>query len=145
MDKVEGINIRKEILLILMSLFSLETFLDLVAYIVYKPIFNYNIVISVEIFLFIILFISIISIYLIYKNNNYGYLISFMISILILFSAFTLYDNNILDIAVRNIASNYGTFPNPIILFFGITIFLLSIRNVFYLVNQSSLKKVNKE
>jgi len=38
-----------------------------------------------------------------------------------LFSAFTLNSNNIIDIAVRNVASNYGIYPNPIILFFGIS------------------------
>jgi len=130
---MNNIDIMKEFLYTLLLLFSIETFLDLISFIIYPSIFPNYINISIDIFLFIILLLSIFSIYLIRKDNLYGYIISLFISILILFSAFTLNSNNIIDIAVRNIASNYGTYPNPIILFFGISIFLISIRKIIQL------------
>jgi len=130
---MNNIDITKEFLYTLLLLFSIETFLDLLSFIIYPSIFPNYINISIDIFLFIILLLSILSIYLIKKDNLYGYIISLFISLLILFSAFTLNYNNIIDIAVRNIASNYGIYPNPIILFFGISIFLISIRKIIQL------------
>jgi len=130
---MNNIDIIKEFLYTLLLLFSIETFLDLISFIIYPSIFPNYINISIEIFLFIIFLLSIFSIYLIRKDNLYGYIISLFISILILFSAFTLNYNNIIDIAVRNVASNYGIYPNPIILFFGISIFLISIRKIIQL------------
>ena len=130
---MNNIDIIKEFLYTLLLLFSVETFLDLISFIIYPSIFPDYINISVEIFLFIIFLLSIFSIYLIRKDNLYGYIISLFISILILFSTFTLNSNNIIDIAVRNVASNYGIYPNPIILFFGISIFLISIRKIIQL------------
>jgi len=130
---MNNIDIIKEFLYTLLLLFSVETFLDLISFIIYPSIFPNYVNISVEIFLFIIFSLSIFSIYLIRKDNLYGYIISLFISILILFSAFTLNSNIIIDIAVRNVASNYGIYPNPIILFFGISIFLISIRKIIQL------------
>jgi hypothetical protein len=130
---MNNIDIIKEFLYTLLLLFSVETFLDLISFIIYPSIFPDYINISINIFLFIVFLLSIFSIYLIRKDNLYGYTISLFISILILFSAFTLNSNNIIDIAVRNVASNYGIYPNPIILFFGISIFLISIRKIVQL------------
>ena len=130
---MNNIDITKEFLYTLLLLFSVETFLDLISFIIYPSIFPDYINISINIFLFIVFLLSIFSIYLIRKDNLYGYTISLFISILILFSAFTLNSNNIIDIAVRNVASNYGIYPNPIILFFGISIFLISIRKIVQL------------
>ena len=130
---MNNIDIIKEFLYTLLLLFSIETFLDLISFIIYPSIFPDYINISIDIFLFIVFLLSIFSIYLIRKDNLYGYIISLFISILILFSAFTLNSNNIIDIAVRNVSSNYGIYPNPIILFFGISIFLISIRKIVQL------------
>jgi len=130
---MNNIDIMKEFLYTLLLLFSIETFLDLLSFIIYPSFFPTYINISIDIFLFIIFLLSLFSIYLIKKDNLYGYMISLFISILILFSAFTLNYNNIISIAVRNIASNYGIYPNPIILFFGISIFLISIRKIIQL------------
>jgi len=130
---MNNIDIMKEFLYTLLLLFSVETFLDLISFIIYPSIFPDYINISIDIFLFIIFLLSIFSIYLIRKDNLCGYIISLFISILILFSAFTLNSNNIIDIAVRNVASNYGIYPNPIVLFFGISIFLISIRKIIQL------------
>ena len=130
---MNNIDITKEFLYTLLLLFSVETFLDLISFIIYPSIFPDYINISINIFLFIVFLLSIFSIYLIRKDNLYGYIISLFISILILFSTFTLNSNNIIDIAVRNVASNYGIYPNPIILFFGISIFLISIRKIVQL------------
>jgi len=130
---MNNIDIMKEFLYTLLLLFSIETFLDLVSFIIYPSIFPNYISISIDISLFIIFLLSIFSIYLIRKDNLYGYIISLFISILILFSAFTLNSINIIDIAVRNVASNYGIYPNPIVLFFGISIFLISIRKIIQL------------
>jgi hypothetical protein len=130
---MNNIDIMKEFLYTLLILFSVETFLDLVSFIIYPSIFPNYISISIDIFLFIIFLLSIFSIYLIRKDNLYGYIISLFISALILFSAFTLNSDNIIDIAVRNVASNYGIYPNPIVLFFGISIFLISIRKIIQL------------
>jgi len=130
---MNNIDIIKEFLYTLLLLFSVETFLDLISFIIYPSIFPDYINISINIFLFIVFLLSIFSIYLIRKDKLYGYIISLFISILILFSAFTLNSNNIIDIAVRNVASNYGIYPNPIILFFGISIFLISIRKIIQL------------
>ena len=130
---MNNIDIIKEFLYTLLLLFSIETFLDLISFIIYPSIFPNYINISINIFLFIVFLLSISSIYLIRKDNLYGYIISLFISILILFSAFTLNSNNIIDIAVRNVSSNYGIYRNPIILFFGISIFLISIRKIIQL------------
>ena len=130
---MNNIDIMKEFLYTLLLLFSVETFLDLISFIIYPSIFPNYINISIDIFLFMIFLLSIFSIYLIRKDNLYGYIISLFISALILFSAFTLNSTNIIDIAVRNIASNYGIYPNPIVLFFGISIFLISIRKIIQL------------
>jgi len=130
---MDNIDITKEFLYTLLLLFSIETFLDLISFIVYPSIFPDYINISIKIFLFTVFLLSILSIYLIRKDNLYGYMISLFISILILFSAFTLDSDNIISIAVRNVASNYGKYPNPIILFFGISIFLISIRKIIQL------------
>ncbi|MGC9133460.1 MAG: hypothetical protein ACP5GJ_03620 [Nanopusillaceae archaeon] len=124
------IDITKESVYILLLLFSLETSLDLASFIFYPSIFPEYINLEAEIFLSIILIFSIISLHLINKDNLYGYIISFVLSILILYSGFTLYQNNIIDIAVRNVASNYGIFPNPLILFWGIFLFSLSLRKI---------------
>jgi len=130
---MNNIDIIKEFLYTLLLLFSVETFLDLISFIIYPSIFPDYINISINIFLFIVFLLSIFSIYLIRKDNLYGYIISLFISVLILFSAFTLNSNNIIDIAVRNVGSNYGIYPNPVILFFGISIFLISIRKIVQL------------
>lgn len=130
---MNNIDITKEFLYTLLLLFSIETLLNFISFIIYQSIFPDYINISVKIFLFTIFLLSILSIYLIRKDNLYGYIISLFISILILFSAFTLDSDNIISIAVRNIASNYGIYPNPIILFFGISIFLTSIRKIIQL------------
>jgi hypothetical protein len=130
---MNNIDITKEFLYTLLLLFSIETLLNLISFIIYPSIFPDYINISVKILLFTVFLLSILSIYLIRKDNLYGYMISLFISILILFSAFTLDSDNIISIAVRNVASNYGIYPNPIILFFGISIFLISIRKIFQL------------
>jgi len=130
---MNNIDITKEFLYTLLLLFSIETLLNFISFIIYQSIFPDYINISVKIFLFTIFLLSILSIYLIRKDNLYGYIISLFISILILFSAFTLDSDNIISIAVRNVASNYGIYPNPIILFFGISIFLTSIRKIIQL------------
>ncbi|MFZ8800659.1 MAG: hypothetical protein ACO2ON_00555 [Candidatus Nanopusillus sp.] len=130
---MSNIDITKEFLYTLLILFSIETLLNFISFIIYPSIFPDYINISVKILLFIVFLLSILSIYLIRKDNLYGYMISLFISILILFSAFTLDSDNIISIAVRNVASNYGIYPNPIILFFGISIFLISIRKIIQL------------
>ncbi len=130
---MNNVDITKEFLYTLLLLFSIETLLNLISFIIYPSIFPDYINISVKILLFIVFLLSILSIYLIRKDNLYGYMISLFISILILFSAFTLNSDNIISIAVRNVASNYGIYPNPIILFFGISIFLISIRKIIQL------------
>ena len=130
---MNNIDITKEFLYTLLLLFSIETLLNLISFIIYPSIFPDYINISVKILLFTVFLLSILSIYLIRKDNLYGYMISLFISILILFSAFTLESDNIISIAVRNVASNYGIYPNPIILFFGISIFLISIRKIIQL------------
>jgi len=130
---MNNIDITKEFLYTLLLLFSIETLLNLISFIIYPSIFPDYINISVKILLFTVFLLSILSIYLIRKDNLYGYMISLFISILILFSAFTLNSDNIISIAVRNVASNYGIYPNPIILFFGISIFLISIRKIIQL------------
>jgi len=130
---MSNIDITKEFLYTLLILFSIETLLNFISFIIYPSIFPDYINISVKILLFIVFLLSILSIYLIRKDNLYGYMISLFISILILFSAFTLDSDNIISIAVRNVASNYGIYPNPIILFFGISIFLISIRKIIRL------------
>jgi hypothetical protein len=130
---MDNIDITKEFLYTLLLLFSIETLLNFISFIIYPSIFPDYINISVKILLFTVFLLSILSIYLIRKDNLYGYMISLFISILILFSAFTLNSDNIISIAVRNVASNYGIYPNPIILFFGISIFLISIRKIIQL------------
>jgi hypothetical protein len=130
---MNNIDITKEFLYTLLILFSIETLLNFISFIIYPSIFPDYINISVKILLFTVFLLSILSIYLIRKDNLYGYMISLFISILILFSAFTLNSDNIISIAVRNVASNYGIYPNPIILFFGISIFLISIRKIIQL------------
>ncbi len=130
---MNNIDITKEFLYTLLLLFSIETLLNFISFIIYPSIFPDYINISVKILLFTVFLLSILSIYLIRKDNLYGYMISLFISILILFSAFTLNSDNIISIAVRNVASNYGIYPNPIILFFGISIFLISIRKIIQL------------
>jgi len=130
---MNNIDITKEFLYTLLLLFSIETLLNFISFIIYPSIFPDYINISVKILLFTVFLLSILSIYLIRKDNLYGYMISLFISILILFSAFTLESDNIISIAVRNVASNYGIYPNPIILFFGISIFLISIRKIIQL------------
>jgi hypothetical protein len=130
---MNNIDITKELLYTLLLLFSIETLLNFISFIIYPSIFPDYINISVKILLFTVFLLSILSIYLIRKDNLYGYMISLFISILILFSAFTLNSDNIISIAVRNVASNYGIYPNPIILFFGISIFLISIRKIIQL------------
>jgi hypothetical protein len=130
---MNNIDITKEFLYTLLILFSIETLLNFISFIIHPSIFPDYINILVKILLFTVFLLSILSIYLIRKDNLYGYMISLFISTLILFSAFTLDSDNIISIAVRNVASNYGIYPNPIILFFGISIFLISIRKILQL------------
>jgi len=85
---MNNIDITKEFLYTLLLLFSIETLLNFISFIIYPSIFPDYINISVKIFLFTVFLLSILSIYLIRKDNLYGYMISLFISILILIFSF---------------------------------------------------------
>ncbi|MGC9079496.1 MAG: hypothetical protein ACP5G1_02035 [Nanopusillaceae archaeon] len=129
----KNIDVSKEVLKVFLVLFLAETILNLLSFLIYPSIYDNITNLSVEVFLSIIMGITIFSLRYIERENILGYYLSLIIALMILYSAFTLNSNNIISIAVRNVASNYGPFPNPIILFWGVVILFISIRKILKL------------
>ncbi len=130
----EKIDLTNEGIKTMLTIFLIINILNLLSFIYPENklhlIYPDNIITMAKVFLFLIISYIVYTYYLVNRKNIYGYYLSLLLSLLIIFSAFVLEYDNFFSLAVRNIASSYNGYPNPIVLIFGFILLYLSAKSI---------------